>query len=102
MDNVNQVSAPKFVANISSRVAQYLPQPASTGVGMFQDVMDMVKAVGSGITGGVEQMGVGNIQDLLNQQMETQLEMQTISLTSNIERSKHEAKMAAIRNIRVG
>ena len=41
-------------------------------------------------------------KDLLTLQMKVQQEMQTLSMESNIEKSKHETQMSAIRNIRVG
>jgi hypothetical protein len=41
-------------------------------------------------------------QDLLDKQIEIQLQMQLVTLESNIEKSRHETQMAAIRNIRAG
>ena len=41
-------------------------------------------------------------QALLETQMHMQEQMQQVSLVSNIERSRHESKMAAIRNVRTG
>ena len=39
---------------------------------------------------------------LINAQLEAQRQMQLVSLYSNIEKSKHETQMAAVRNIRAG
>ncbi|MEY4669880.1 MAG: hypothetical protein RL518_2579 [Pseudomonadota bacterium] len=58
---------------------------ASTLVGIGSSVID-----GAGIT------------NLLNQQIQIQQVMQTVSMISNVERSKHEIEMAPIRNMRVG
>lgn len=85
------------VANVSARAARYLPEPAATGVGLFRDVM---KAVGDEV-GGVEASPTGDFADLIGLQLEAQAEMQTTTMVSNIEKSKHESKMSAIRNIRV-
>lgn len=46
--------------------------------------------------------GGGDISSLLNQQIQIQQVMQTVSMISNVERSKHETEMAPIRNMRVG
>lgn len=89
------------IASISRKAARYLPEPASRGVGMFLDVMDAVKSVGKAAIGGVDTFAGGDFASLINLQIETQKEMQTTSMVSNIEKSKHESKMAAIRNVRV-
>ena len=41
-------------------------------------------------------------RDLLEKQLQSQTELQQVTLYSNIERSQHESRMAAVRNIRVG
>ena len=41
-------------------------------------------------------------RDLLQKQLQSQTELQQVTLYSNIERSQHESRMAAVRNIRVG
>ena len=50
--------------------------------------------------------GLGEIDplytDLINQQIAVQQQLQLVSFESNIEKSKHETQMAAVRNIRVG
>lgn len=89
------------LANVSRRAARYLPEPASRGVGMFLDVMDTVKSLGKSAIGGVNSSATGDFASLINLQIQAQKEMQTTSMVSNIEKSKHESKMAAIRNVRV-
>ena len=59
-------------------------------------------SIGKDVVGGVSTVVGGDFQELLKLQMETQIQMQSISMSSNIEKSKHESKMAAIRNVRVG
>lgn len=93
---------------------RYLPEPAVAGTGVFQDMVDVAKgAVGAafssalplltldGIRGGTGASS-GDFSELISLQIEAQQEMQVTSLVSNIEKSKHESKMSAIRNIRVG
>jgi hypothetical protein len=80
--------------------ASYLPEPSSTGMGLFQDAMDIARTA-AGEIGGVSLDATGGFADLIQAQIQAQMEMQTTTLVSNLERSKHESKMAAIRNIRL-
>ena len=55
------------------------------------------------LEGGASALGISSDSaTLLNMQIEAQREMQNVSMLSNVEKSKHETQMAAIRNIRVG
>ena len=78
----------------------YYPEPTTTGTGLFQDALSVAKGV-AGEIGGVSLDATGNFEALIQAQIQAQMEMQTTSMVSNIERSKHETKMAAIRNVRV-
>lgn len=89
------------LASVSSGAASYLPEPATTGTGVFKDVISAVKNVAREV-GGVSLESSGSFAELIQAQIDAQMEMQTTSMISNIERSKHESKMAAIRNVRVG
>ncbi len=102
MSGLEQITplAPGADASVSDSAASYLPEPSSTGVGVFSDVLNTATGLAKDI-GGVS-LGVGGgLADLLQTQMQYQMEMAAINLVSNIERSKHEAKMSVIRNIRV-
>jgi ABC-type methionine transport system permease subunit len=68
----------------------------SAGIGLLGNVAG--SAVSGAITGG----GLGEYAALLEMQREMQRELLTVTMLSNIERSKHEGKMAFARNIRVG
>lgn len=88
---------------------RYLPQPAVAATGAFQDFIEIARGVVAGVfekipavIGEVPTGATGSFAELINAQLQAQIEMQTTTLVSNIERSKHESKMAAIRNIRVG
>jgi hypothetical protein len=65
---------------------------------MFNGVLNTVKNVASEVTG----VAVGNdLQSLLEEQMRVNAMSQSITLQSNIEKSNHDSRMAAIRNVRV-
>jgi hypothetical protein len=81
--------------------ARYLPEPQSKASKIFKDVVNAVKSVVDDSIGGVSQTIGGDFGELINAQIAAQEEMQTTTMVSNIEKSKHESKMAAIRNIRV-
>lgn len=93
--------------NIGSHASAYLPEPSNTGIGMFNDVMSAVTsaaAAGARVfstTGGGMPAVSESFHELLSMQIEAQKQMQSTSMQSNIERSKHETKMAAIRNMRI-
>lgn len=76
---------------------RFVPEPRSRLASTFGAVARAATAVATNET-------THNIapeyEELLNKQMEFQGQMQVVSLTSNAEKSKHEARMAAIRNVR--
>ena len=78
---------------VAQKSARYLPEPIATGV-KFASSLDGVRDSNS--------VDISpEYRDLLERQLETQQELQQVTFTSNIERSQHEARMAAVRNIRV-
>ena len=89
------------ISQATQGIAQYLPEPATQGVNIFNDLMSAVSNIAGGEVGGVPSMLGGDFLDLLKLQIQTQIELQSVSMVSNVEKSKHESKMAAIRNIRV-
>lgn len=89
------------ITSAASHAARYLPEPASKGVGIFRDVMEVVSSAADTVVGGVDNVATGDFAELIQLQIEAQQEMQTTTMVSNIEKSKHESKMSAIRNIRV-
>ena len=85
----------RTVGQAATETARYLPEPVASGV-------DFAGKLLSGGSGGVTDAGVAtNYQELINKQIETQVELQQVTFLSNIERSQHETRMAAVRNIRV-
>ncbi len=104
----NLASAPDVVrpslqgGGAASLGTQYLPEPSTTGMGMFRDVLQSVSGYAGDIVSAASGANVGGFDQLIAAQIQSQLEMQQVSLISNVEKSRHESKMAAIRNIRVG
>ena len=96
---LDQVTPQVQSGSVLDSAASYAPEPSSTGIG-FSDVVDTVKSI-AGEIGGVPLQATGSFEQLIQAQIQAQLEMQTTSMISNLEKSKHETKMAPIRNIRV-
>lgn len=90
-------------ASLSSTVnlSRLLPEPRSR---MGEAFRSLVNGVGAAATRGAAAIGGIDPQfaELLAQQTAVQLQMQLVSLRSNLLKSEHETEMAAIRNIRVG
>ena len=83
----------------SGYLDRFIPEPKNRlGVG-FRNVLNGISSIFSGAGSQVAGLDVG-LQGLLNEQLRAQQQMQLISLHSNIEKSKHESRMAAIRNVR--
>lgn len=93
--------APSIAAAGARDLLQFTPEPRhSPGLG-FSSVMT---GLGQAAKIGLSAFPGVNLEyvDLLNKQIEVQQQMQLVSLHSNIEKSRHETQMAAVRNIRTG
>ena len=91
-------AVPRMIDDVLSAAegpAMLLPEPVSRGIDFARSLLKEGDASTSVVDISPE------YRDLINKQIETQMELQQVSLVSNIERSKHEARMAAVRNIRV-
>jgi len=78
---------------------------ASGESGFSQFLSGASSAVGDLAAGGLSIAGGGlgmstDLFGLIEMQRQLQMEMETVSMISNIDKSRHESKMAAIRNIR--
>ncbi|RMG40804.1 MAG: hypothetical protein D6719_09915 [Candidatus Dadabacteria bacterium] len=83
----------------SSRLTKMGPQPQSKVGQVFSRVFQNIRS----LAGGVESVTMDISPEyaaLIEKQMEMQQQIQNVSMLSNIEKSKHESRMAAIRNIR--
>jgi len=82
----------------SGEFARFTPQPKNTaGIG-FQDVLKAATSI-AGTVAPVAGLDSG-YQALIAKQIEVQQQMQMMTMHSNIEKSKHETQMSAIRNMR--
>ena len=85
-----------------SNLTRFIPEPTGSFGNFLQGI---VKTVTTAVTGGADPL-LGQIdskyQAFIEAQLHAQEQLQLVSLYSNIEKSKHETKMVAIRNVRVG
>jgi len=86
-----------------SDLVRYPPEPRNTVGSWIQKAAGAASSVlGTAVDTAGAFGGATDIQSLLQQQIEIQRVMQTVSMISNVERSKHETEMAPIRNMRLG
>ena len=82
--------------------AKFIPNTSSSSKSLISSAIDVAKKV---ISGGSQLGGMVSIdpayRQLIEQQIELQQQMMLVSMHSNLERSKHDTKMSAVRNIRV-
>lgn len=96
------MSSDSNVSNIGlstgSLLTRFIPEPKSRVGQAFSGVLN---AVGGIVGAGASAAGIDSeYQQLINQQIEVQQQMQLVSFVSNVEKSKHETQMAAVRNLR--
>lgn len=106
MSTLHTVSLPSSgswgVAMTGSPLLRIPPEPRSSSGTWLSSAASAVSSLGQAALG-VTGLGNGaDITNLLNQQIQIQQVMQTVSMASNIARSQHETEMAPIRNMRVG
>lgn len=81
------------------------PEPVNRLADGFSSILTGIKTIASASYAGCGGAAAGIdpfYADLLERQLEAQVQMQLVSMESNVEKSRHETQMAAIRNIRVG
>jgi len=87
----------------AGKLLRFIPEPKTKLGSTFKTILDVGSGVFGGGMGGASTVGISQeYRDLLVYQMQVQDQMQRVSMTSNIEKSKHETQMAAVRNLRVG
>lgn len=77
--------------------------PSDSGISSYLgDFASILQGIGSRAgTAGVESAVMPfELVGLLEMQRQMQIEMESVSLISNIEKARHESKMSAVRNIR--
>lgn len=72
---------------------RFMPEPVARGV-------DFVASLGRARSLSTEGMS-SDTADLINRQIELQKEMLQVTMFSNLERTRHETRMAPARNIRL-
>ena len=83
----------------TSHLQRFIPEPKN-GLSMsFRKALEGAKASGTG-QNSLEEMPT-ELNELLAMQLEMQEEMMRVSMISNISRTEHETKMAAVRNMRL-
>lgn len=85
------------IKSLGQATARYLPEPVASGVSFASSLLQ------GGVSGSSQTVDISaNYQALIEKQIQVQLEQQQVSFTSNIERSQHESRMAAVRNLKLG
>ncbi len=105
MSNVSLVSTSDGGYGISSGNSALLrvaPEPASSFGALMRGVATTGLNIARAVIPGGDAIGSQDLTGLLTMQIQIQQEMQTVSMISNVERSRHETEMAPIRNMRVG
>ncbi|MDC0357835.1 hypothetical protein OAO01_03395 [Oligoflexia bacterium] len=96
-----KTSVDHSIGMIKQRIGmnRFYPEPKSGIAKTFSTVLNGVGKMLGGSVGAFSEIDPG-YRELIEQQMEVQKQMQLVSLYSNIEKSKHETNMAAVRNVR--
>lgn len=110
MNKIIPRSVSTFFRGDANSPVRIPPEPRSRSKFNFSSLLSSAVSVAArSFTGGAFGGSVGGgggidpqYMDLINKQIEMQEQMQLVSMTSNIEKSQHESKMAAIRNVRAG
>lgn len=98
MSKINPMVGPRID---TAGLGKFIPEPRSRLALDFGALMRGIGAIAGRAVSGLGGIDPGYME-LINKQIETQQQLQLVSMESNIEKSKHETQMAAIRNIRVG
>jgi len=86
---------------VENGLGRFIPEPRTSAAVSFRSLTATVGAAVGQAAGAVTGL-YPEYMSLINLQMEAQRQMQLVSLYSNIEKSKHETQMAAVRNVRTG
>lgn len=84
----------------ATNLLRFIPEPQSRVASTFGSVLQTVGQAASG-AGGFVGMDP-SYQALLQKQISMQEQLQMVTMESNIEKTKHESKMTAVRNFRAG
>ena len=85
-----------------SNLLRAMPEPRNSWGAVGSSLLSTGTQIAGALMPGGDVLGTGNLESLLQMQIQVQQVMQYFSMQSNIEKSKHETEMAPIRNLRVG
>jgi hypothetical protein len=83
-------------------VTTSLSAPVSAALGLGRVVLDVAESVTKNRSTSTALEPLGEYAQLIQMQLSVQKEMQAVTMVSNVEKSRHESKMSAVRNVRVG
>ena len=101
MVSIKRVLDPLAALTSSGSLTRISPEPKSGLPLSFSGILSGVSSLLSSASGAFPGLN-SDYAALIQIQLETQKQMMLMSTYSNIEKSKHETQMAAVRNIRVG
>ena len=104
LHSIRSVSDGSFGVSVrDSPLMRSAPEPRNSLGTWVTTAGSAVASTASALSGvGASVIDGASITNLLNQQIQIQQIMQTVSMVSNVARSQHETEMAPIRNMRVG
>lgn len=82
----------------TAEISRIAPEPQSSLSSVFSGFGTVASSL---ISASADSLAGADYSALIGAQLQAQREMQVVSMVSNIEKSKHETQMAAIRNVRV-
>ena len=97
-DSISGVSLGSHLTG-SEKSLRFIPEPKTGLSRSFHSALGLARkavSAGASIVMGIDP----KYEALIQKQMQVQEQMQMVSMRSNIEKSTHDSKMAAIRNIR--
>jgi hypothetical protein len=98
MSQINSLSPVELAGKVTS-LGRFIAKPKNRLGDSFQQVMQGVRSAAD-TAASLSGVG-GDYSAILQQQMEMQRQMMTVSMVSNTERTRHETNMVGIRNMRV-
>lgn len=97
---IDSLSSTSFLKPNANSLLHYLPEPRnSLGSGFKAALSSVSDVLGLGNLSAVAQVP-SEYAALISEQVRVQQEMMVVTFVSNIEKSRHETQMAAVRNVR--
>ena len=89
-----------------TRLLRFNPEPGFSGSLDFKSVLNSLGGVANSVLRSTTGVSVASsidneYQDIIDKQIELQEQMMLVSMHSNLEKTKHDTRMAPVRNLRV-